>query len=102
MDMKSFVALVIVAAAVCAWCPWLSSDQARQLIYNNVYSSQSTLQAGCVLAIDAASLKKVFFGYTEKVSYECTYNTDFITQGSNVVFVSFYKQVFNVPHPIIK
>ncbi|HWC57724.1 MAG TPA: hypothetical protein VG621_02135 [Candidatus Paceibacterota bacterium] len=100
--MKSFLILLIIAAIVCAWCPWLSMADAKQLIYNNVYSSQSTLQNGCVLTIDTTSLQKVLFGYKENVGYQCTYNTDFITEGSNTVFVSFFKQVFNVPHPIIK
>lgn len=76
--------------------------EAKQLIYAQVYETQLKLQEGCTLSIDTTTLEKGAFGYREKVSYICSLNGDFVTEGSNTVFVTFYKQVINVPHPIIK
>jgi hypothetical protein len=100
--MKAFFTLVLVAIIVTAWCPWFKAGEARQLIANKVRESQSTLQTGCILKIDTLSLQQIPFGYIETVAYNCTFNTDFLTEGKNTVFVPFFKQVTNVPHPIIK
>jgi hypothetical protein len=100
--MKAFFALIVVGLIIVAWCPWFKPEDARQLIYNKVYESQSTLQDGCNLTIDELSFKKVAFGYQQKVGYACTFNTDFITEGTNTVFITFFKEVINVPHPIVK
>jgi hypothetical protein len=100
--MKAFFTLALVGILITAWCPWFEVGEAKQLIYNSVRESQSTLQNGCVLTIDTKSLEKIPFGYRQNVAYDCTFNTDFITEGKNVVFVSFFKTVLNVPHPVIK
>ncbi len=100
--MKAIFLLIAVGLIICAWCPWLAPEDAKQLIYNKVYESQSTLQNGCNLTIDERSFKKVPFGYKQTVAYNCTFITDFITEGENNVFITFFKEVLNVPHPIIK
>ncbi len=100
--MKALFSLIFVGLIVCAWSPWLKPEDAKQLIYNKVYESQSTLQTGCNLSIVEGSFEKVPFGYRETVSYNCTFVTDFITEGKNNVFLTFFKEVLNVPHPIIK
>ncbi len=100
--MKAFFALIVVGLIIVAWCPWFEPADARQLIYNKVYESQSTLQEGCNLSIDDLSFTKVAFGYRQTVAYNCTFNTDFITEGENTVIVTFFKEVLNVPHPIVK
>ncbi len=100
--MRAFFLIVMIGLIVCAWCPWFEMTEAKQLIYNRVYQSQSTLQEGCNLTIEQNSLEKIPFGYRQMVDYNCTINTDFITEGKNTVFVIFFKQVVNVPHPIIK
>lgn len=100
--MKLFGYLLLIAIIVTAWCPWFEEMEARQLIYNKVRESQSTLQNGCVLTIDPTSFQKMLFGYKQTVAYNCTLNTDFLTEGENTVFVFFFKEVVNVPHPIIK
>ncbi len=100
--MKAFFALIFVGLIICAWCPWFEPADARQLIYNKVYESQSTLQDGCNLSIDELSFEKTLFGYKQTVAYNCTFNTDFITEGENTVFITFFKEVLNVPHPIVK
>ena len=100
--MKALFYLIIIGIVICAWSPWFEPQEARDLIYGKVYESQSTLQKGCTLTIDDRSFKKVLFGYSQKVGYACTFNTDFITDGTNTVFVTFFKEVLNVPHPIVK
>jgi hypothetical protein len=100
--MKAFGYLVLIGLFICAWCPWFEEMEAKQLIYNKVRESQSTLQNGCVLTIKPETIEKMPFGYKETVAYNCTLNTDFLTEGENIVFVTFFKEVINVPHPIIK
>ncbi len=100
--MKAFGYLLLIGIFIGAWCPWFEATEAKQLIYNKVRESQSTLQNGCVLTIDQNSLVKMPFGYKQTVAYNCTLNTDFLTEGENAAFVFFFKEVINVPHPIIK
>lgn len=100
--MKAFFSLIVVGLIICAWCPWIDPAEAEQLIYNRVYKSQSTLQNGCNLSIVPGSFEKVPFGYRQTVGYNCTFTNEFVTDGTNNVFLTFYKDVLNVPHPIIK
>ncbi len=100
--MKGFGYLLIIGIFICAWCPWFEADEAKQLIVSKVRESESTLQKGCTLTIDPSTFQKVPFGYSEVVAYDCTINTDFLTEGKNTVYVLFFKEVLNVPHPIIK
>jgi len=94
--------MLLIAIVVTAWCPWFEPVQAKQLIYNKVRESQSTLKNGCVLTIDQNSLEKMPFGYKQTVAYSCTFNTDLLSEGKNIVFVTFFNTVLNVPHPLIR
>lgn len=100
--MKAFGILIIVGIVVVAWCPWFAVGDAAQLIRAKVYQGQQDIQDGCVLSIDLNTMEKVPFGYRQSVSYTCSIGGDFVSDGKNNVFVTFYKQVIGVPHPIIK
>lgn len=100
--MRAFFTLILLVIVALAWCPWFESAEARQLIYNKVRESQSTLITGCILTIKPNTFQKVPFGYKQAVDYNCTVNADFLTEGQNDVYVLFFKQVLNVPHPVIK
>ncbi len=100
--MKGFLFLIFVGLVVLAWCPWFEMTEAKQLIYARVYENQQKLQEGCNLSIETTSLEKIPFGYRETVAYTCSLNGDFVTEGKNTVFVTFFKEVINVPHPVIK
>ncbi|MBP6904887.1 MAG: hypothetical protein KBB91_02430 [Candidatus Pacebacteria bacterium] len=100
--MKGFLWIVLAGIVVLAWCPWFEMEEAKQLIYAKVYANQQTLQEGCILSIDTKTLEKVPFGYRQMVGYECSLDGDFVTEGENTVLVTFFKEVINVPHPVIK
>lgn len=100
--MRAFFTLLLVTIIITSWCPWFEESEARQLISNKVRESQSTLSEGCILTTKPLSFEKVPFGYRETVEYKCTINNEFLTEGKNTVFVTFFKDVLNVPHPIIQ
>jgi hypothetical protein len=99
--MKTLFGLFIIAACICAWCPWLSSTTAAALVAANVKAEQVNYNT-CALTIDPTTLHKVLFGYTEGVAYACTVDDQVLTQGDDTVFVTFFNLVMGVPKPLIK
>lgn len=100
--MRLIIFLIILAVALCAWCPWLSPTNAAALVATSVQSAETELN-GCTLTPDTSSISKEFFGYTESVSYSCNpVSTGAVTTGTNTVFVTFFNTVIGTPHPIIQ
>ena len=86
-----------------AWCPWLSANEAMQLIDTQVAKMQEETPNLCPILTHRESIQKVPFGYTEKVSYDCTVVDSVygIQKSFYVVFVSFYKGLIGIPDKAI-
>lgn|GEM_PF-3104200 len=97
--MQYHLILLILVIGVLAWCPWLSKEEAVKLVDERIAELQAEKEDLCAMFIDRDSVKKTFFGYTEKVSYDCSVNDpeNGIPQSTNVVFITFYKGLIDVP-----
>jgi len=95
--------LLIAGLLILAWCPWLTRNEAANLVGKEVTRIKTQYQNLCKTWIEQNSLTKVPFGYTQKVWYDCTENDpDYgITRSTNIVFVSFAENVWNVPKKIV-
>jgi len=101
--MRYLITLVLLGIALCAWCPWLEPDQAQKLIDQKITQLESTNQNICPIQTSPETLRKTFFGYSEKTSYDCTTtNNDFgVEKDQNVAFVTFYNGVIGVVSKIL-
>jgi len=95
--LKYFLILILV---VLAWCPWLKPEEVIQIIDTRVAEMQAANEDFCAMWVDKGSITKVPFGYTEKVSYDCTVTDPQygVLKSTNTVFVSFYKGIIGMPN----
>lgn len=101
LDMKY---LIILGIIILAWCPWLKAEEAVSIVDAKVAQMQAQNPDLCTMFIHRDSIQKVPFGYTEKVSYDCTLNDDVygVLKATNVVFITFYKGIFGMPKKTFK
>jgi len=94
---------IILALIFLAWCPWLTKDEALGLVDAKVAALQQSNPNLCAMFINRDSIRKVPFGYTEKVSYDCTIaDTEYgVSQSTNIVFITFYKELLGVPNKTV-
>ena len=64
--------LIILGVLVLAWAPWLSREEALNIVDSKVAQLQEQNKNLCALFINRDSIRKIPFGYTEEVSYDCT------------------------------
>ena len=91
--------LIILALIVMAWSPWLKAEEAMQLVNAKVIKLQEQKPNLCAMFIHENTIRRVPFGYTEQVSYDCTVTDTVygVEQSRNIVFVTFYKGVIGMP-----
>ena len=96
--------LLILGIIALAWCPWLSVEEAQIIVDREVANAQEKNPNLCALFIRKDSIRKIPFGYTEQVSYDCSVNDPVygVRESSNVVFLTFYKGIFGIPNKTIK
>src|ERR1700722_6016624 len=99
--MKTSFLVLILIVCLCAWCPWLTQTQAIALTQAKAQGIEQNL-IGCTLTRDPTTIAKAAFGYTENFSFSCALENQQLTQGEEVVFISFFNWVFGMPEPIIK
>ncbi len=95
--MKYF--LIFIFIVVLGWYPWLTAEEAIQLVDARVAKMQRENPNLCAMSVDKKSIRKVPFGYTEKVSYDCTVTDDFygVSKSTNIVYITFYKGLLGMP-----
>lgn len=96
--------LIILGIILLAWCPWLKADEALGIVEARVLRMQEENQDLCAMSVYRDSIRKVPFGYTEKVSYDCAI-TDAeygILKATDTVFITFYKGLIGMPNKSIK
>lgn len=98
--MKYLIFLGIIALA---WCPWLTKEEALGLVDTKVAQLQEENTDLCAMFINRDSIQKVPFGYTEKVSYDCTITDTIygVSQSTDIVFIAFYKGLIGMPNKTI-
>ncbi|MFA5778388.1 MAG: hypothetical protein WC870_02805 [Candidatus Paceibacterota bacterium] len=92
--------LIILGLVVLAWAPWLKVEEALNIVDSRVAQMQEQNENLCAMFIDRDSIRKVPFGYTEKVSYDCTITDTVygVRQATNTVFITFYKEIIGMPN----
>jgi hypothetical protein len=97
--MTKFLVILILGAAILAWCPWLKMDEALSIVNTKVAQLQEQNTNLCSISVDQTSIQKVPFGYAEKVLYDCTANgpEDAVLKSTDTVFVTFFKGTFGPP-----
>lgn len=96
--------LIILGIIILAWCPWLSKEEAMNLVTMRIAQMEQESENLCAMFIYEDSVKKVPFGYTEKVSYDCalTDKEYGIEQSKNIVFITFYKGLLGMPRKTVE
>ena len=91
--------LIILGLLVLAWCPWLKADEALSIIDAKVAQMQEQNSNLCAMFVNKDSIQKIPFGYTEKVSYDCTINDAVygVLKSTDVVIITFYKGLLGMP-----
>lgn len=99
-----YLFVLFLGIIVLAWCPWLKMDEAKSIVDEKVAQMQEKEPNLCAMFIHRDSIQKVPFGYTEKISYDCTLNDAVygVLKSTDVVFVTFYKGIFGVPSKTFK
>src|SRR5690242_3070158 len=99
MNMFKYVILIILLG-VLAWCPWLTEAQAIGLVDARVAKMRQENPNLCAMTIHRDSIQRVPFGYTEKVSYDCTANDPVygVTKSTDIVVITFYKGLIGMPN----
>src|SRR3989344_8239503 len=89
----------IIGFIALAWCPWLSREAALSLEDAKVAQMRAENPNLCTMFINPDSIRKVPFGYTERVSYDCTLNDEIygVLQSQNIVFITFYNGLLGMP-----
>lgn len=92
--------LIILGILVLAWAPWLSAEEALNIVDSRVVQMQEQNKNLCALFINRDSIRKVPFGYTEEVSYDCTVTDTVygVRQATDTVFITFYKGLLGMPN----
>ena len=87
-----FIFIVLVIAAV-AWYPWITKEEAMDIVDMKVAEVKRENPNLCAISADRSSIRKVPFGYTEEIYYDCTVtdSTFGVLKSNNLVFVTFYK-----------
>ncbi len=96
--------IILIIIGILAWCPWLQKEDALALVDQKVGEMQAANSDLCAMSVDKDSIKKVAFGYTENVSYDCT-TTDTelgIQKATNTVFITFFKTLLGMPEKTIQ
>jgi hypothetical protein len=98
--MKYLIILIILGIIILAWCPWLTVSQALNIVDTEVAQVQKQNPDLCSQTVNRNSIKKVPFGYTEEVSYNCAINDPAygVAQSTNIVFITFYKGLWGIPN----
>ena len=96
--------LIILGLIILAWCPWLTAPQAAELVSTGVAQAQEQNPDLCSQTVIENSIRKVPFGYTEEVSYNCATNDPLygIAQSTDIVFVTFYKGLWGIPNETVQ
>jgi hypothetical protein len=102
--MKYLITLIILGIIILAWCPWLTADQAINMVDTEIAQLQKQYPDLCSQTINRSSIKKVPFGYTEEVSYNCAINDPVygVTQATNIVFITFYNGLWGIPKETVQ
>ncbi|OGI68448.1 hypothetical protein A2738_01015 [Candidatus Nomurabacteria bacterium RIFCSPHIGHO2_01_FULL_42_15] len=92
--------LIILGLILLAWCPWLTAEEASNIIDNRVAEMQEANPDLCAMEINKDSIRKVPFGYTEEVSYDCSVSDPIygVFQSTEIVFITFYKGLIGMPN----
>lgn len=87
-----------------AWCPWLRADEVANIVDAKIAQMQEQNPNLCATFTHRDSIQKVPFGYTEKISYDCTLNDAVygVLKSTNVVFITFYKGLIGMPGKTIQ
>lgn len=96
--------LIILGIILLAWCPWLSKEEAVKVVAERIAQMEQENENLCAMFIYEDSIKKVPFGYTEKISYDCTITDEEygVEQSKNIVFITFYKGLLGMPNKTVK
>ena len=101
--MKTFIFIFLVLALF-AWCPWYKQEEATKALNQKVAEIQSTTANLCPLYVKSETIHKTFFGYSEKIAYDCTMidKTFGIVKGEDDVLATFLGIVIGVPSKSMK
>ena len=101
--MGKFLVILVLGVALLAWCPWLKAEEALSIVDAKVTQLRRENPDLCAMFVNKSSIKKVPFGYTEEVSYDCTITDDLygVLKSHNTVFITFYKGLFGMPKKTI-
>lgn len=102
--MKDLIILILIIVLVLSWCPWLSTDEAMQLVDAKVMEMKNNNPDLCAMFVHRETLIRVPFGYSEKVSYDCTATDSVygIEQSFNVAYITFYKSIIGIPVKVVE
>lgn len=95
--------LVILALIILGWCPWLKADEAMNIVEARIVKMQNEHSDLCTMSVYRDTIRKVPFGYTEKVSYDCTAkDSEYgVLKATDVVFITFYKGLIGMPEKTV-
>ncbi|HYD90844.1 MAG TPA: hypothetical protein VEA37_05070 [Flavobacterium sp.] len=95
-----YIIFLILVAFVLGWSPWLYQSDAINLVDARIAELKQTEPDLCPMTADQSSIKKVPFGYVEKVEYDCTREGEIpeaMEASYNTVFITFYKGIIGMP-----
>lgn len=92
--------LIIIGIIVLMWCPWLKQEEAISIMDANVAQMKKDDPNLCAMTIHKETIRKVPFGYTEEVSYDCTVTDPLygVVKSRNTVLITFYKGLLGMPN----
>lgn len=100
--MRESLPIIIGIIVLCAWCPWISKEEAISIVERAADPKHTNLK-NCTITPDPSTINKELFGYTEMVTYDCfLLNNESIANGQNKVYITFIKTLVNMPNPIIR
>lgn len=82
----------------------MTPEQAVGIVDAKVAEMQAENPNLCAMSVDQDSVNKVPFGYTEKVSYDCTLTDPLygIPKSTDTVFITFYNKVIGMPGKVVQ
>ncbi len=95
--------LILLAILVLGWCPWFKADEAMQIVDTRIAELQVQHADLCAMNVFKDTIKKVPFGYTEEVSYDCRVTDSIygVPESHNIVFITFFKGLVGMPEKTI-
>lgn len=89
---------------LCAWSPWLTAQEAHEIINQKILLLEKSYPDLCPIKIKNNTITKVLFGYKEKINYDCSEIDDIfgVEKAENIVFVTFYKDTIGFPKKFVR